>query len=354
MAANVPADFKQFQVYLQASQTIQSKSPAASAVMKIAFYQACQDYSEENQLSPEASNFLQSFGPTVPPLPANGVEETQKLADTFYTTLTDQFQSGNLRIAMVQQFKLCSLLYEVLDGDENENRCKTCKAVAVKIKKMLDKGLQGGAKAEGNTAGNAPSFTPTNQPPVFSPVSGGPPPSFTPTSGGPPVFTPSGSAGGAGGPPVFTPTNQPPSAGPPQFDAGPPQSSGGPPQFSAGPPQFSAGPPQSSGGPPQFGASPPQSSGGPPVFTPNAQPQQQGFQKPIDPSFDVQGAKNTLSSLGYGIVDPGKYPPLDQITCSTIECYLDYAVKRVQAADKVQALGFLKDALKTWSSGKPQ
>ena len=368
MSVNVPKEFKPFAKYLDAGLSVESQNPTVAAMMKNFFYQTCQDYSQEYPVAPEAKQFLQTFGATVPPMPPNGVQETQNFADNLFLSLTTQFEQGKWRLGMVKDFQVCAFIYDILEGPQNEESSRKCKAVAVKINKMLRKGIQN-AKNEGG----APGSTSGGGPPVFTPQGGssGGPPVFTPqggSSGGPPVFTPQG--GSSGGPPVFTPQGGS-SGGPPVFT---PQggSSGGPPVFtpqggsSGGPPVFT---PQgsSSGGPPIF--TPQGSSGGPPVFTPqgkppvftpnnsgaspsyNPPPAEDHFSIPVDPNFDANSAKHLLQSLGYNIVNSSSLPPLNQQSYMTVESYLDYAVKGIKDSDKDTCLNYLKDALNSWNSG---
>ena len=211
MSGSIPKEFKSFGKFLTAGLSVENANPTVGAMMKNFFYQSCQDYSQEYPVSPEAQQYLQQFGATIPPMPPNGITETQKFANDLFLTLINQYEGGQWRLGMVKEFTVCAYLYDTLEGPENEENSIKCKAVAVKIKKMLTKGLQN-AKKEGQSGGAPPSFTPQGRspggPPVFTPQGGssGGPPVFTPqggSSGGPPVFTPQG--GSSGGPPVFTP-----------------------------------------------------------------------------------------------------------------------------------------------------
>ena len=318
---SIPPDFKQFAIYYNTANTIESKSPAASAVMKISFLQACEDYSSENQISPQAQQFLQNYRRTVPPLPPNGVAETQKLANSFYQTLSNQFQNGEVRRGMVQQFLMCSALFEVLDGDDNEHNSKTCKVVAVKIKQMLEKGTAHNDDNRSNLSKSSvhTEFQETTSPPVFNPGStSSAPPVFNPgktSSDGPPVYTPPGRTTSSGGPPVYNP---------------PGSSSGGPPVYTP--------PGQAS------------SSGVPPAYNPKASSKKIPTVQ-VDPSYDASKAKKQIKDLGYPILDASKYAPLDDTLKQMIEMYINMAQTAAKNKKTKEALGYLQDALSTWKNG---
>ena len=340
--------------------------PVASKFMQYTVLCGCLECAEEKQVSPEAQQFLDNLGATTTEPTDEEIAQTREFVDKVYAGLQYKFENEPVTQALVPQFMMCAAFYLTLEGEECQERAKRAKAAAVKIKALLQKATEASAGAQAGGGGGPPVFTPAGGgggPPVFTPSGGsGGPPVFTPAggSGGPPVFTP---AGGSGGPPVFTPS----SGGPPVFT--PAGGSGGPPVFTpagggGGPPVFTpsgggGGPPVftpsgGGGGPPVF--TPAGGGGGPPVFTPGGGdlPTYPGVApvNTVDPSFDVEGARRKLESMGYKVV--ATTPTLNDNCRTTIDRYLTSACSRLQGGERDQALMLLQDALKTWKTGKPQ
>ncbi|OHT07076.1 hypothetical protein TRFO_05272 [Tritrichomonas foetus] len=381
---SIPAEFRAYSFYVQAAIQLESRYPDVAAVMNMCFAQACQDIIDEGGATPEGEQFLEDFLDSHEHPPDGAVDQTKKIADQLFASISKLYNNGKYSQTLVKQFILCKTLYSVLDGSEPEERVRLCTEMNQNIRNALEN--PGAAPPPQIVQTPAENPQPAYNPPTASAPSPAAPPSYTPPAYTPPSYEPPSynppaysppaypSPPSQPGPPVYTPTYEapPPSAecnaaesttssssdeenDPPieQIDipSGLPNNQSDPLieniSIPSGPPQY-----------PSF-AQPPAY----PTFPQQQQPQQQMMQQ-MDPTqavlhssqslnngFDVDGARAFLSQLGYGVDDARKYPPLNQASATAVRAFLDAAIAGLRGNDTARASMLLKEAIRAWSGG---
>ena len=202
--SSIPPEFKQFYKYLQVSNAIKSQNTVASNFMSYCFLSACEEYAEDQPLSPQASQFLQNLRQKSPHDYQSDeiIQTVQDFANTLYLNTFQEFQKGQIKESLVQQFYILSVIYSTLDGEIAVEREKGSKIAYVKIKKMIAQAKTNASTNSNQTTTNNNHNTSNVGPPVWNP-----PPNYLPPAADSPT---NASNSVPSGPPVFTPPNLPP------------------------------------------------------------------------------------------------------------------------------------------------
>ena len=135
----VPPDLRRYAKYYYAAESLVKHNPIVAQVLRHVFADSCHDDLLPLLASPEPRQFIESYRKNLSSFPCDGPEETRYFANELYDSLTAFLKSGKVSYKLAEQFMLCSVVFSVLEGDEAIHREKTCRIVAGRIKRALDK-----------------------------------------------------------------------------------------------------------------------------------------------------------------------------------------------------------------------
>ena len=135
----VPPDLRRYAKYYYAAESLVKYNPIVSQVMRHVFADSCHDDLLPLLASPEPRQFIESYRKNLSSYPCDRPEETRYFANELYDSLTAFLKSGKVSYKLAEQFMLCSVVFSVLEGEEAIHRETTCRIVAGRIKRALDK-----------------------------------------------------------------------------------------------------------------------------------------------------------------------------------------------------------------------
>lgn len=135
----VPKEFKACERYYYAAMSVEPYNAVVSLVMQHVFAD-CGLEIVESFASADAHQYIEQFADNLPDFPCDGPEETRLFANDLFQALSSEFQAGRFSENTPNQYWLCATLYSVLAGDDAIEREKLCKILALRIKRLLEKG----------------------------------------------------------------------------------------------------------------------------------------------------------------------------------------------------------------------
>ena len=139
MCEKIPKEFKEFQKYFVAYEVFKTVNRKVSQVMIYTFLDFCQEKLGKNIDKP-LKNYIEETSKLCDSFPEDGAQATQELAEEIYQNLNIRFQSGIISTEMPKQYFLCSVLYSVLGGSENEEKEYAALFASLKLSEVIRKG----------------------------------------------------------------------------------------------------------------------------------------------------------------------------------------------------------------------
>jgi len=352
-----PSEFQSLNKYLNAAQSVKTKSEPTYVVLINTFCDLAGDIVNGGMCSQEAIDFLENVKSGIREPVETDIPNTKNFILSIYGPLAEKISQGAINPAIKKQMLLCGLLFSTI-ADFDEECAEYAKRAKLSTT-MIEKNLKLGGEQNKNTSqdtnpnqlppGNPyeSGFGASNQLPPGNPYetgfSGYPPQPSNQLPPGNPYDTKSG------GYPVLPDANTyiqpPPNTYPTTPDP-------------YNQPQLPPGNPYQQNNEPSIKPPPPENK---PADKPDPKPAKKEVKPDPAPSQsliedDPSCQYDKTFALEYfekeGIKLYTKTWPMDEVCKKTIQRYLDYSVSRIKANNVSQPLEFLSNAVKTWKSGK--
>ena len=139
MCEKIPNEFKEYQKYYVAYEVFKEINKKVSQVMIYTFIDFCQEKLGKTSDKP-LKHYIEETSKLCDGFPEDGAQVTQEIAEEIFQNLNIRFQSGIITTEMPKQYFICSVLYSVLGGSENEEREYASLFASLKLSELIRKG----------------------------------------------------------------------------------------------------------------------------------------------------------------------------------------------------------------------